>query len=152
MFLVVTAIGVTLAAYHYWRGLGVAGAALVFSVVGAHFFGSSVGVQLQQSGSVQPKSNAKSRLPVVVSFARQTSLSDRRAHEFPVSRTAILVGAIFASVGAGLFSFLYGAQISWVAIGAGAIAFFVVGTIAGFVVVAFLTEAIHAMNDATKDE
>lgn len=152
MFLMLTAIAMMLASYHYWSGLGVAGVALVFSVVGAHFFGSSLGVQLQHFGSTRPKSQGKSAPQVAVSFARTTSLSHRRTRDFPVRRSAAVVGAAFAAAGGFIFSLAYGARISWIAIAAGSTAFFVLGTIAGFVVIAFVIEAIHAMNDATKDE
>ena len=151
MFLVITAVGLILVANYYWSGLGVAGTALIFSVLAAHFIGSSLGVRLQKNGSIRPKTQGKPA-PVTVLFARTTSLSQRRRHNFPVVATSLVVGAVFAIAGSTLFCFVYGERIAWVAIGAGAIAFFVVGAIASFVVISFVTEAVHAMNDATRDD
>lgn len=153
IFSLVTVLAVILASYHYWGGLGVAGACLAFSVIGAHFLGSSLGHRLQTSGSKNPgPPEVTTSRHTQVSYAKVTSLSGRRDRDFSIIRWALGIGAFFAACGGFLFAAIYGEQISWVAISVGATAFFVVGTLAGFVVISFVSEAIHAMNDATKEE
>lgn len=148
LFLMLSLVAVLAAAFHYFRGTGLAVVGLVFAVVGAHVLGNSLGVRLRDSAS--PIS--KRLVSVRIQFARTTSLSIRRRQGHVTLLASLGVGLLVAGCGAALFSFVYGARISLLVIAVGAFAFFILGALAGYIVISFVGEILHTVTDATKDD
>jgi hypothetical protein len=152
LFLLLTGIAVLAAAYHYFGGTGIAAVGLVFAAIAAHVLGNSLGVRLRDSGSRGLAARSKRFVNVQIQFARTTSLSIHRRQGLFALASALSVGILFAVCGALLFSLVYRENISLLAISVGALAFFILGTLSGYIVISFVVEMLHTVKDATKDD
>lgn len=152
LFGVFVALAICFAAHYYWGAMGLSAAALIFSVVGAHVLGNSLGVQLRDNGS-QVTGTRKTNEPTKsIAFAPQTSLGERRRVTRTTLTMSVIFGGLSALLGLAIFATVYGAKISWLVLALGAGAFFVLGTLAAFIVVTFVSEAIQAIGEASKQD
>jgi hypothetical protein len=157
LFFMIAMLGASFAAIKFFGGHAAIGVVVMLLAVAAHVVGTAIGKKLRDSGN-RPLPNADGELPEYAQreltdddFAPSTRLS---RHDSMGRATFVLIaiGAILsAAVGAILFLFVYWEKAEIWNIGAGALAFAILGGIATFAGVGFLRASIGAVSQASSD-
>ena len=146
--------GLLLAVTSSLDAYGIFATVLTVLAVAAHLIGAAIGHRLRDNGDrpLPPKSASDAGyLPLSANeFAPATSLSERRGPSKWVVWNAIVWCLLGAIAGGILLGILCGEKANVTNIGAGAIAFAVLGAIWGFALGAFFQETIGAWWQAQK--